>query len=262
MDNAPITVTAIRAVLKHLSDDLPHHEYPTTFYHHELIYFLAGENKLHFDGVDAVDRAGSIRFLPAGERGESSKYTVDYLTDSVCIDIYFHSDRPLSTRMFIRDFSQDAAMRSLFERIYRVWYNKREGYEYEAMGVLYEILARMEKANTSYLPEEQYERIRPALDYIDGHFTDAELDCAQLAEKCGVSYSYFKRLFLRKFGMPPVKYVAGKKLSRACDLLQSGLWSVTEVAALSGYSNVYYFSRVFKRSMGVSPSEYGKTLTR
>ena len=58
--------------------------------------------------------------------------------------------------------------------------------------------------------------------------------------------------------MPPKKYIIKKKIDYACELLLLGRYSVTEVAEMSNFSDVYYFSRQFKEYIGVSPTDYIK----
>jgi AraC-like DNA-binding protein len=53
-----------------------------------------------------------------------------------------------------------------------------------------------------------------------------------------------------------VQYVARLKTDRAKELLSTGLYTVTEIALLCGFKNVYYFSRVFKNAVGISPGKY------
>ncbi|WEX10459.1 AraC family transcriptional regulator [Chelativorans sp. AA-79] len=66
---------------------------------------------------------------------------------------------------------------------------------------------------------------------------------------------YFKREFRRQIGWTPRKFQEFKRMERAMNLLASGK-TVIEAAALVGYSDVYYFSRMFKRYIGTSPSGY------
>lgn len=66
---------------------------------------------------------------------------------------------------------------------------------------------------------------------------------------------YFKREFRRQIGWTPKKFQEFKRMERSMNLLASGN-SVSETAALVGYSDVYYFSRMFKRFIGTSPAGY------
>ncbi len=59
---------------------------------------------------------------------------------------------------------------------------------------------------------------------------------------------FIKKLFIDKYGMPPIKYVTHLKVNRACELIQTGMFSISEIAELCSYENVYYFSNVFKNN--------------
>ncbi|MBQ4527143.1 MAG: helix-turn-helix transcriptional regulator [Clostridia bacterium] len=66
----------------------------------------------------------------------------------------------------------------------------------------------------------------------------------------------FKKLFIGKFAMPPSVYIIQMKINCASDFLRSGQYSITQVAELCGYENVCYFSRQFKKYVGISPSVF------
>ena len=67
------------------------------------------------------------------------------------------------------------------------------------------------------------------------------------------------KLFKKRFGITPVKYIISKKLQYACELINTRHYNINEISEIAGFSNVYYFSRVFKNNIGCSPSEYIKS---
>lgn len=131
---------------------------------------------------------------------------------------------------------------------------KKIGYYSECMSLLYRLLAIVEQKGNADSYKDAV--LQPALNYMDAHFTEHDFSCALLSELCAISYSYFKRLFLRKFNMPPIKYVNEKRIRLACDLIRSRHYTQTEIARMTGFETVYYFSRVFKSVMGMPPSAY------
>ena len=66
------------------------------------------------------------------------------------------------------------------------------------------------------------------------------------------------KLFKNRFGITPVKYILSKKLQYSCELLNTRHYTINEISDIAGFSNVYYFSRVFKDNIGCCPSEYIK----
>jgi AraC-like DNA-binding protein len=77
-----------------------------------------------------------------------------------------------------------------------------------------------------------------------------------MAKLCNISCVYFRRIFANAFGLSPIKYVNNLKIERAKELLRSRLYSVTEVCEIAGFSDPAYFCRLFKKEVGVTPSEF------
>lgn len=73
-----------------------------------------------------------------------------------------------------------------------------------------------------------------------------------------VSPSTLKQLFAKKMGMGPIEYCIQCRIEQAKYLLRKGGLRISEVAFSTGFSSVYYFSRIFKQKTGVTPTEYLK----
>lgn len=80
----------------------------------------------------------------------------------------------------------------------------------------------------------------------------------EIASQVGFSAHYFCRMFKQEFSVNFVDYVADLRLKKACILLENPQTSVKEVCFQVGYSEPNYFSRVFKKAYGVTPSQYQK----
>jgi AraC-like DNA-binding protein len=76
-----------------------------------------------------------------------------------------------------------------------------------------------------------------------------------------MSRDHVRRLFREREGMTPVRYLAGMRMERAKELLQIGL-GIKEVAEKVGLEDQYYFSRLFKKTQGMSPSEFRRRMPR
>ena len=114
----------------------------------------------------------------------------------------------------------------------------------------------MELFGKSSEPHENgYEYVQKAIKFIDYNYS-REIDVSSMAASAGISRSHLYRLFMRHISMPPNEYLMRYRINKAAGLLESGELTVGEVAYSTGFSDQLYFSRVFKKYMGLPPSKY------
>jgi AraC-like DNA-binding protein len=97
--------------------------------------------------------------------------------------------------------------------------------------------------------------IREAQNHILMNATGT-IDFAHLASALGIGYSTFRHRFKQQTGISPAQFQNSIRINRAQDLLSSTDLSVSEIAAQTGFDTVYYFSRHFKKSTGLTPKAY------
>ena len=248
-------ITGIRRVIMVGKEE--YNEPFTSFGHtvrsNELIFNFSGHSTVYFNGLELEQHPNTIRFLP---KGEVSRYDVLRHERGECIDIFFEADRPISDSAFVLSASKNESLRALFKKIFAIWVGKGKGYYFECLSLLYRIFAELQ--NDTYVPKEHYLKIKPAVDYIHDRFLAEDVSVPRLAAICGIGESYFARLFREKFGTSPKKYIIGMKINHATELLRLESYSVTKVAELSGFSDVYFFSRQFKEYIGLTPTDFVK----
>jgi len=91
------------------------------------------------------------------------------------------------------------------------------------------------------------------------NLSNASFDLTACMERSGYCADHFRRLFKKEMGETPLGYLTGLRLARAKRLLerrQSGGLTVRQIAKLCGFDDPYYFSTLFRRSVGCSPSGY------
>ena len=221
--------------------------------YNEMIFHISGKAKVVFNGKELETRPGTVRFLPSGECFE---YRVERMEEGDCIDVFFGTDQPIASEAFVLDMSGRESLAPLFKKLFCAFVAKDEGYRFECISLLYKILAELQKS--SYIPESKFKHLKPALDIIRERFLSEDIRTAALAAAAGISESYLKRLFIERFGVPPKKYIIQMKLRHACELLRLERYTVTQVASLCNFSDVYFFSRQFKEYMGVTPTQFIK----
>ncbi len=98
-------------------------------------------------------------------------------------------------------------------------------------------------------------RLRAARQYIQTHYS-AALTLAEVARQACLSRPHLCREFRRHYGVSPIDYAIDLRLQDAAELLADVNLNVTQVAERCGFRDVFYFSRLFKRRLGVSPRAY------
>ncbi len=93
--------------------------------------------------------------------------------------------------------------------------------------------------------------------YIDSHLTD-ELSAESIADAVHMSLSGVYKCIHRVFSCTAGELIATRRIERAIPLLEKDKLSIEEVAGAVGFSDAAYFSRRFKKKMGVSPLKYRK----
>lgn len=149
----------------------------------------------------------------------------------------------------------DAPLALLFDRLQHIdIYRKNHA---EAIGLLYTLLgiyADGFPACAQPLPEET-ELLSTAIRLIRTNYHHSSFTAEQLCRMLGVSRSTLYRIFQKELSSAPSRFITDFRLRQARHLLSRG--SAVKTTALScGFSDPFYFSRLFHKEMGTSPSEY------
>lgn len=137
---------------------------------------------------------------------------------------------------------------------------KKPMYETESIRDTYSILLMLTSTiQKKYLPSEKLGKISPAIDFIAKNYNE-NITNDELAQLTGLSTVYFRKLFTEVFETSPINYVHKLRIKKAKEMLESDYGSITDIADSLGYSNIYDFSRAFKKHTGISPSKYEKQL--
>ena len=87
---------------------------------------------------------------------------------------------------------------------------------------------------------------------------DHQINLEELANEIGVGYSWFRRMFKHYTGLAPSQYFLQLKLNKAKDLLLNTSLSIKEISVITGFESQYYFSKLFKKRIGISPIQQRK----
>ncbi|SFF04350.1 AraC-like ligand binding domain-containing protein [Paenibacillus algorifonticola] len=115
------------------------------------------------------------------------------------------------------------------------------------------LLAELHKENN--LNSKSFMKVHALLEYIHHHYVDkiASPDIERLFE---CNFDYLNRIFKTITGYPIAQYIIKVRIDHAKELLQATSLSIGEIGYLSGLNDPYYFSKVFKKHIGLSPLQY------
>ncbi|MCL6606046.1 MAG: AraC family transcriptional regulator [Paenibacillus sp.] len=99
------------------------------------------------------------------------------------------------------------------------------------------------------------EKLTKILAYIDSNI-EQNISVHELAEIAFMHPNYFMRFFKQKIGVPPIQYITRKKIDKAKELLTSTPRTVSEIAEQLGFSDLFYFSKQFKKIVGLTPTDF------
>ena len=102
----------------------------------------------------------------------------------------------------------------------------------------------------------QHDFTKDMLKYIQNNYNNRDICLGNIAENVFHSTYYICHVFKELTGLSPMQYVNSLRIEEGKKMLKSTVLSIGDIAYAIGYNDVHYFSNVFKRSVGCSPSEY------
>lgn len=139
---------------------------------------------------------------------------------------------------------------------FRTLYIKASGTR-EYIKILSREISRLMEENQFYGKERVTPAVRIVKRYISEHYQE-EISLSTAAEKVNISPVYLSRLFKKEEGINFLDYLNQYRIDAAKRLLQEPQYNVLEVADMTGFKNTRYFSKIFKKNVGLTPSEYRK----
>lgn len=142
-----------------------------------------------------------------------------------------------------------------YYKIFEYIKHEKPGYQQVCAGMIMKLLGYMVSAEKQKsFSEKRIEQIIQKACFLIRENVDTEFDLKEFAEKNSIGYSYFRKMFKKYTGLPPIQYQLDLKIMRSREILLSTNKSVKEISYELGFQSAYYFSRAFKKKLGISPS--------
>lgn len=234
---------------------------------YQLLYVSSGKAHFVLNGKDREVSAGHmVLYLPRQEqdyvyygKDKPEVYWIHF-TGSDVKNILRHYEIPLDEPVFYCGVVSTYSY--LFKEIINELQTCRVGYQELLTMYLRQIFlliqrSRMEQkpAVSTYIQEEMENARR----YFNEHYNEA-INIEEFAQSRSMSVSWFLRNFKQATGMSPMHYILINRINNAVSLLETTDYNINEISTIVGYDNPMYFSRLFKKQKGVSPTEYRKLL--
>lgn len=222
----------------------------------DITYVIAGKSIYTIGNQEYTVKKGDLLCIPSGTYRAATPIPEDLM------ECY-------STNFLLRDqFGQDVSLPipiishigiipklvSRFHEIHDEWLQRDFGYMMKIRGIqcliLHQLLNLLLNENHSL---QQDPRIKSSLRHLSSHYAEP-LTIEYMAELFHLHPVYYGSLFHKSTGMTFKQYLTSIRLNYAENMLKSGEYTVSEAAIQCGFSDIFYFSKLFKEKKGISPS--------
>lgn len=214
---------------------------------------IQGSRLYDFNDKKIIANEGDLVFVPKGVSFTSS--TLSGI--SVYLAISFNAEfaqTPQPVCYSLDKFHESEFMTNNFADM---WNLGTPAEKHQCLSLFYRLLSYLCTIESSReFDNSKLKLIEPAVAYLKEHMYDSALTTEKLHRLCGISNTYFRQIFMERFGTTPKNYILSKRISHAKAIITSGDFStIGEVALSIGFNDPLYFSKVFKKMYGVSPSD-------
>lgn len=229
-----------------------------------FIYCVEGEGWVSFENEERiVVPANALLVIPANiphvyGASESDPWSIYWFhLKGEAVDQFIQSFEMKNHLLYV-PASQALRIIELFSQCYETLFYK--GYSLKHYLYVSQIIRYLLGMFTLLQSEPRRDEMKNiyverAIQYMVEHL-QSFITLDELAEHVGVSKPHFVHLFKQITGYSPIDYYLRLKIQRSCQYLDLTSYSIKEISTLLGIADPYYFSRVFRKVMGQSPSEY------
>jgi len=240
----------------------------------ELLLFRKGEVHVQCDKNSFIAKKETLAVVNCNDIHTYVSLSDEILYDCIIIDMSLLGSGLLddaqikyiapifrNTILFKNNIHGDTKINKCMENIIKEYEQKDFGYELAIKSNVFELFTLLLRnhVNKVLTPLECDQRIRTldrfksVFEYIDKNFTQ-KISIEEISQIARLSPYYFCRLFKETTGKSFVDYTNSLRIEKAAELLKNSTLNITETALSCGFDDINYFSKLFRKYKGVSPS--------
>ena len=173
-------------------------------------------------------------------------FTLGYPFDTISPDIFVFDITPVQQELILSITRQLMTGQVKFEQTGSL----------ELYSLLFSLLHQLPSG--AWLNRKLDERVLQGIRYMEQNIRETEISNSQLAAMGGMSVNAYARLFKEQTSYSPRKYLLRMRVEKACNLLHHSDLSIEQITSDCGFSDRYYFTRIFTKTMKVAPGAYKK----
>lgn len=244
----------------------------------EIVVVLEGSAIHRINGKRYIISAGDIFFIKSYDMHYFSDINKLYVFNIGFKGDFFEKYKELTKNIagfksfFIPDKSMDSIkskihlntkelseITEILKSLSKEYETKKSGCELMVTSYFFQLIIFIcriyeKKFHNQFLIYKSYEG---AVSYIENNYAE-RITLKDLCKIAGVTPNALINFFRKNFGMTPVEYINSIRLNKACELLRKKHYNITYIATETGFLDTSYFSRSFKKYLGLTPSSYRK----
>ena len=213
--------------------------------------------------VNALNPAILQKFLSNGLLEETENFVKDYfyaIGQEPLESLVFRNDVTLNVRFSVMSFLKEIGCdtRTLEQEDTEDVLSESSKSLENAIAYAEKIISQAIALRDQNSGNKNRSILKTAVDFIDSHYTEEDMSLNKAANAANVSANHFSALFSQNMGQTFIEYLTNLRMNKAKEYLRCTSMRSSEIAGEIGYKDAHYFSYLFKKTQGMTPSDYRK----
>ncbi len=239
---------------QHLNHSWSHN--PPKLQYHHLCITTDGEAIIHVNNRKYIHSTNAILYAPKGSYYRSQSGSKEFGHTTISFDVYDDENFNYNFNTLYNVGNPEKYI-TLFNNAQKEWDRKDFCYKIKTKMILMDILKNLyfdslDKNKFLY----GYNTIKESIKYMEKNYLHGNIEVQELADMSEISRNHFIRIFKNIYNTTPTKYMNKLRIEKSLEFLEHSNMSIYEIAREVGFSNQYYFSKMFKSFVGISPLQY------